>query len=42
MYERLQGILTPEQLEAWATSGNAMQAMSEAQMHQAGEMFSSE
>ena len=42
MYERLQGILTPEQLEAWATSGKAMQAMSDAQMHQAGEMFGGE
>lgn len=42
MYERLKEILTPEQLEAWAKSGEAMQAMSDAQMQQAGQMFGGE
>jgi len=42
MYERLKEILTPEQLAVWVKSGEAMQAMNEAKMQQAGQMFGGE
>lgn len=42
MDQRVQGILTPEQLEAWRESGAAMQALVEGQLMQASQMFGSE
>jgi hypothetical protein len=42
MDQRVQEILTPEQLEAWRESGAAMQALIEGQLQQANMMFGGE
>ena len=42
MDERLQDVLTPEQLEAWRESGEAMIQMQAGQLHQASQMFNKE
>lgn len=42
MDQRMQEILTPEQLAAWRQSGVAMQALIEGQLIQANQMFGSE
>lgn len=42
MDQRMQEILTPEQLEAWRESGAAMQALIEGQLQQANLMFGNE
>jgi hypothetical protein len=42
MDQRMQVILTPDQLAAWRESGLAMQNLVEGQLRQAGQMFSEE
>lgn len=42
MDQRLQELLTPEQLAAWRESGAAMQALIEGQLIQAGQMYGNE